>query len=108
MPSKKRRISSGSGSSAVPTEAMRSPVAVAQRAGDGDDALQVQRQEIAAGRRAALLQRPVEDVGVGQARRQSVDAAQPGDVGDGLDVEDEDRRHAPERRASAGKTPVDR
>src|SRR5881397_999155 len=40
-------------------------IAFTQGAGDGDDALQIQRQEVTAGRRAALLRRPGEYVRLG-------------------------------------------
>ena len=62
---------------------------VAQRAGDRDDLLQVQRREVAAGRRAPPLREPVEHARVVDARGDVVDAADARDVGHRLDVEDE-------------------
>ena len=69
----------------------------------GDDyALQMVRREIAAGRGTPLLRKPLEHRGIVELRRQvRMDAANADDIGNGLDVEDEDRRHA-------AKTPVDR
>jgi hypothetical protein len=66
----------------------------AQHAGNGDDTLQVQRQEIAAVLGPALLEGQLGDFGVRQFARQLVDPAQAGDIGNGLDVEYENRFHA--------------
>ncbi len=74
---------------------------VAQHVGDDHHALQVQRQEIAAVPGALLLEGELGDLAVGQFAIELVQDAQPGDVGNGLDVEDQHRRHA-------GNTPVDR
>ncbi len=83
------------------------PRAIAQRAGNRDDALMVERHEIAARLRSALLCVPIEHGVVGKRRRHVVGAAQPREIRDSFDVEDEDRRHRRHRR-HAGKTPVDR
>ena len=93
MPSKKRRISSGSGSPASPIDQIADARRIAQRARDRDDLLQVQRCEIVAGRRAAPLHEPREHAGVVDARVDVVDAPDARDVGHRLDVEDEQRRH---------------
>ena len=58
-------------------------------------------QEIIAGLGAALLEGEFGDLVVGKLARQVVQAAQAGDIGNRLDIEDQDRFHA-------GKTPVDR
>ena len=78
--------------------------AIAQRAGDRDDALIVERHEVAARLRAPPLRIPGEHGVVRERRRYVVGAAQPREIRDGLDVENEDRRH----RRYAGKTPVER
>jgi hypothetical protein len=77
-------------------------VVAPQRAGDGHHALHVGGEELAAGGLAAALCHEVDDGLLAHARVEAPDAAQPVDVGNGLDVEDEDRRH------QAGNTPVDR
>src|SRR4029453_17648654 len=91
--------------------------ALAKRAADRDNPLQVDRREIAAGGSAALVPEPRQHLGIGHACRDVVDAPDAIHVGDGLDVEDEDRCHAmrwPTRRGrrvlspQAGNTPVDR
>src|SRR5713226_1269737 len=66
---------------------------VAQHAGNHHDALQVRRQEIAAGLRAPLLERHLGDLGVGQVGRQVVQAADSGAIRDRFEIEGEDRRH---------------
>ena len=68
-------------------------VAVAQRARDGDDAVQVQREEVAAGRLPAQRERHLGDFPVAQPAVEAVQAAQTRDVGDRLYVESQDRRH---------------
>ena len=67
--------------------------AFAQAAGDGDDALQVQGQKIAASRRPPLLRGPGPDLGVRQGGGKAIEPTQSRDVGHRLDVEDEGRRH---------------
>ena len=82
---------------------------LAQRTADRHHAVEVQLQEIAAGLQAPPLERPIEDGGVVERGRQLMGTPQPGDVGDGLDVEDEDWRHRRRRSArQPGNTPVDR
>ena len=81
-------------------------VALAQDAGDGDDALQVQRQEVLPGRGAAPLEDDLRRVGVGHRGVEPEEGAAARDVGYRLDVEDERRRHS--SVLQAGKTPVER
>jgi hypothetical protein len=66
---------------------------VARDARDHHHALQVRRQEVVAGLHAALLERDLGDVLVGQVLRQLVHAPDAGDVGHRLDIEGEDRGH---------------
>ena len=89
------------------------PIAIYDESGHlasgGEVAVEMQLQEVAAGLLAPPLQCPVEDGVVVEYGRQLMRASQPGDVGDGLDVEDEDRRHRRRRSArQPGNTPVDR
>ena len=58
-------------------------------------------QEIIARFGAPLLEGKFSHFIIGQPRRQVVEAAQAGDIGNGLDVENQYRFHA-------GNTPVDR
>ena len=75
-------------------------VAAPQRARDRHDPVQVVRREVAAGLRAARLRVALRHVGVRQPGGQAAEAPNARDVGNRLDVEDQDRRHA--------NTPVDR
>jgi hypothetical protein len=68
-------------------------VAVPQRAGNDDDPVQMERQEIAAGRLPPQLERHLRDTLVGDRPVEPVEAAQALDIGNGLDVEGENRRH---------------
>ncbi len=73
-------------------------IARAEHHRDGDDALQVMGQEIAAGLGHAQLEHGLRDIGVGK----SVEIVKPpagSHVGDGLDVED--------HHVHAGNTPVE-
>ncbi len=65
----------------------------AQCTGDGNDTLQMQLQKFTPGRRAPLLEGPIENIGVGECGRQGMDAPQPGNVGNRLDIEDQCRWH---------------
>ena len=67
-------------------------VAVAQRAGNRDHAMQVQLQKIVAGGLAAALESHLGDLLVADARLDAVDPAQSRDVGDRLDIENQNRR----------------
>src|SRR3989442_8420970 len=69
----------------------------AQRAGDGDNAMQVQRQKVVAGCGTPLLERPVEHVGVAKRDGQGVDAADSRKVGNRLDVANERWSHRTSR-----------
>ena len=62
-------------------------------------------QEVCAVAGPALLEGELGDLLVGELGRQALEGADAGDVGDGLDVEDEGAGHAIHH---AGKTPVDR
>ena len=64
--------------------------------------MQVKREEVVPARLPAQLERHVGNTLVGDRRVEPVQAAQPLDIGHGLDVEGEDGNHQP------GKTPVDR
>ena len=68
-------------------------IALAHRARDRDHPVQIQRQKIAARGCSPLLQRPGDHVGIGKRRRQVMQAAQPIDIGDRLDIENERRVH---------------
>jgi len=72
-------------------------VSFAQRAGDGNDPMQVQGQKVLAGLRAPLLESVLGDVPVGELGVQIAKHAQAGDVRHRLDIECEDRRHSPAR-----------
>ena len=80
-------------------------LALAQHAGDRDDALEVERQEVLPGRRAAALEDDLRHVRIGDRGVEPEDGAAARDVGHRLDVEDDRGRHP---RAYAGKTPVER
>jgi hypothetical protein len=53
----------------------------------------MQRQDVAANRLAPALEGHLGELPVGQVRRRLIQAAQTGDVGDGFDVECQDRSH---------------
>ena len=72
---------------------------LAQRAGDRDHPLKLQRQEIAAGLQSPLLLEPVEHGRVRQSGFDRMRAPNAGDVGHRLDVEDENRRHGHRKHA---------
>ncbi len=57
--------------------------------------MQVQRQEVVARLLAPLGERALRDLGVGEPGPLRAQASQAGHVGNGFDVEDEHRRHAP-------------
>lgn len=61
-------------------------VAVPQCAGDNDDPVQVQRQEVRPAGLPAQLERHVRDAFVGNCRVEPVEAAQPLDIGNRLDI----------------------
>jgi len=65
-----------------------------QRAGDGNDPVQVQRQKILPGLGAPLLESVLRDVPIGEFRIQIAKQAQAGDIRHRLDIECEDRRHS--------------
>jgi len=65
----------------------------AQGAGNGDDALQVVRQEITAVLCPLTLKRIFGHLGITKAGRQVVQAADAGHIGDGFDIKNEDRGH---------------
>jgi len=75
-----------------------------QGAGDGHHPLQVQGQEVAAVLGPALLEGQFGHLVVGEVGGKIVQAAQPGHIRDGFNIEDEDGNHG----TQAGKTPVDR
>ena len=78
-------------------------LAGAQDAGDDGDTLEIVREKIAAVLCPPLLEGHFRDFAVGQSRIKIVQTPQPRHVGNGFDVEDEDRFHD-----HAGNTPVDR
>ena len=93
MPSKKRWISCAFAVVRLAERPHAETVAVAQRARNRDDALQVQLQKVAAGDLAAALERHRRDLGVADFGGDAVELAQPGDVGDRLDIENQNRCH---------------
>jgi hypothetical protein len=81
---------------------------IAEHARDDEHALKVVRQEVAAAGFGALGAFLRMDLGVGEGCIGAAQQAQAGDVGDGLDVEDQDGpgTHGPEsRRWSPGRCP---
>src|SRR5256885_11724424 len=72
---------------------------VAQRAGDRDHAVLMQREKVVARSCAPLAEREFGDVAVGDLRLDAVQQAQAGDVRHRLDIERENRRHSPAGRA---------
>ena len=93
MPSKKRWMISPSFDSGSASDQMRSCLVVAQHAGDDDDALQVQLHEIGAALGAPLLEGELRHFEVGQCGFQLMQAPNPRNVGDRLDIEDQRGRH---------------
>src|SRR4029079_19808062 len=69
-------------------------LALLQHAGNDDDAMEMQWQEIVAGRLATQLESHLGDLAVGNALVEVVETPQSGDIGNGLDVENDNRRHS--------------
>src|SRR5215831_1086866 len=68
-------------------------VAVAQRTRDGNHTMQVQRQKVSAARLPAQRKRHLGDLGIRQPAVESMETAQAGDVGNGFDIESQNRGH---------------
>ena len=67
--------------------------ALAQQAGNRNDALQMKRQKLVAGRRSAPLERDFRDVGIRERRIELEHGAIARDIGDSLDIKNKRRLH---------------
>src|SRR5258708_40303602 len=68
-------------------------VGIAQCGGNGDHAMQMQRQKIAAGRFAPPIESELRDFGIADVLPVAVELAQPCHVGNRFDIECENGRH---------------